>query len=374
MRKTFFALALLVIGAPIYAQIVVSTFEDIDTLFIDDAIIFDEEGNLYGSHFEGSRVYKISPDGTASVFADDLVSPNGMTFDSFGNLHLADFSGNKVYRIDPSGVKTELIPSIHRPSGALKRPDSDTVLISRYFADIILKVAPDGNIDTLAEGDLLNGPVGMIYDEEDELYVGNFDDRRIIHLLEDGSQSELAQIPGPGVLGFIAYDDGIFYGTAYNGAKVYQVRKSDSLVSILAGTTVGETDGDTSVAQFNRPNGICMSPTKDSIFVSDYSTGNVRIISGFKSVGLFNIKLKEFSVFPNPAKNQINIHLNLSDARKVQLQLLNSFGQSVHSEVIGDVNGEVSQILAIPNVAQGIYTLHLSFEEENYFKQIFISP
>lgn len=60
----------------------VSTFFNDATINISDALLLDTQGNLYGSDFNGSNVYKITPSGVASIFASGITSPNGLAFDS----------------------------------------------------------------------------------------------------------------------------------------------------------------------------------------------------------------------------------------------------------------------------------------------------
>ena len=357
------------------SQIMVSTFEGSDSIKIDDAVYVAKDGSVFGSHFEGTSVYKIEKNGIAHKFVDGISGSNGLEFDSSGNLYVVGHKSNKVYKVAPDGSKTEFVPFIHRPSGIIKMPDSDTMLITRYYADIILKVAPDGTMDTLAMGDLLNGPVGLVYDENNELYTGNFDDRKIIHLRNDGTQHEIVQIPGGQNLGFIAYHNGMFYATSFQRAQIYQVRKSDTLMSLLAGgSQTGELDGDTSVALFNRPNGIAMSLTGDSIYVSDYATQNVRIISGYS---IPNSILKIYSAvnvstFPNPVQSRLTVKVNAERSFVADVSLIAVGGKVVWQKKLELNPGDNNTNLNVEKIASGSYFLKITAEDTVVIKKIII--
>lgn len=366
---------LLCIPALANSQVNVSTYENVDTVIVDDAVLVGPNGNVYGSHFEGTRVYKMSPEGSISIFADGLNGANGLEFDSSDNLYVIDHHGGKVHTVTPEGVQTELVSSINRPSGIIKKQDSDTMYVTQYVDHTIVKVAPDGSVSPFISGDLLAGPVGLAYDEDGELYTGNFDNRKIIHISEDGTQSEFATIPGGSWLGFICYEEGHFYGTSFNSSKVYQVRKSDTLISLLAGSTIGEVDGDTSIAKFNRPNGITTSTTGDSLFVSDYGTGNIRIITGFKNyAGLQSVELSQTSIniYPNPAVQNLNVKLNLADKREVDLRIINAKGQIFEQKRVLSGSGTNVFDLNVSSLSNGIYFLEIQIDDSVFYKQFII--
>ena len=62
------------------------------------------------------------------------------------------------------------------------------------------------------------------------------------------------------------------------------------------------------MARFNSPNGIYASRGGDSLLISDFNTGNIRLISGLVT-GLVKESSIELGldVFPNPSDGQINI-------------------------------------------------------------------
>lgn len=312
MKKIYFLL-LLAFPFSLFAQnYFVSTLLD-STLNVDDALALDKEGNLYGSHYMGSAVYKLTPDGTLTTFASGFDTPNGLAFNSKEELYIVDNQGNNIYKLDKSGTFLDTIFIIN-PSGILKSQDSDTMLFTHYMGNHISKLAPDGTIVPWHSGGLLNGPVGLCYDDSSNLYVGNFTDREI-YRVKANSLEYVATIPGPTVgsqrfLGFITYANGWIYGTSFNLHQIFRVHPAytDS-VEWFCGRTIGKIDGHTSVATFDQPNGILASPTGDTLYVSDFGNGNIRIITLFTTAIEPEVTAKPFSVFPNPSSNIIQLEM-----------------------------------------------------------------
>ena len=358
------------------SQLTVSTLENVDSIWIDDEISVGPDGSIFGSRFTDSIIYKRSPSGQISIFASNIVSPNGHDFDSNGNLIVASFYGNKLWKISPNGTASILVNNILNPSGVLKMPGSDTMIVTRYTANMILKVAPNGTLDTLSIGGILNGPVGLVYDDNDELFVANFNNRRIIHIEPNGSQSTLATLPGTGWLGFMTYFDGHFYGTAYNQHKLYDVRQSDTLVSLLCGTTMGNADGDIATAQFNRPNGIVMSSTGDSIFVSDYASGNVRVITGFRAdlggPSFFDQEGVLLHLYPNPANSTVQLEFTIAGSDNLLVHIMTENGKIVQTHNLVGIKGKNSTEIQIDNLTSGSYYVLVEINNIMYSKRFVI--
>lgn len=281
------------------------------SLDIDDAMVLDKEGNLYGSHYMGNAVYKLAPDGTLTTFASGFDTPNGLAFNSAEELYIVDNRGNRIYKLDKSGNFLDTI-IITNPSGIIKAIDSDTMIFTHYMGNHISKLAPDGRIISWHSGGKLNGPVGLCYDDSSHLYVGNFTDREI-YRVKESTLEYVATIPGPTIgsqrfLGFVTYANGWIYGTSFNLDRIYRVHPGyvDS-VEWFSGHGRGNLDGHFSVATFNQPNGILASPSGDTLYISDFGTGNVRMITLFSTAVEDELEEQAFTIFPSPSANEIQI-------------------------------------------------------------------
>mgnify|MGYP001478427389 CR=1 FL=1 len=330
---------------------------------IDDDLIFDQAGNLYGSNYTGSAVYKRTPDGVESIFTNGLDSPNGLAFNSAGDLFVVDNTDNKIYKVAPDGSKEVFVPSIPGPSGILRMHDSDTLLVTSYIIDVVWKLAPDGSFSVYLTHPQFNGPVGLCYDDSLNLYVANFSDRRIFKVNPQGQITFFTQPPLGQYIGFIAYANGYIYATAMNSHKIYRIDLEGNY-SVWLGTTAGSTDGDASVAKFNQPNGIRASSTGDTLYISDLGTRRVRMVTNLGGIsGVKDELMPEWNlaVFPNPLNSDGQITFELSEATMINLELYDEQGRLVRSVLNAEKlsTGTHRYAISKSGLAPGIYFLQM---------------
>ena len=265
-----------------------------------------------------------------------LNTPNGLAFDSNGDLHVVDNQGGAIYKVAPDSTITELVPNIFSPSGIIKMPESDTMIVSCWEGNRLVKVAPDGSYETFIQGNGLVGPVGLAYDENDNLYVGNYTNRWIYKVSPTGVLDTITYLNVPGQnIGFIAYREGFIYATIPWDNKIYKVDLEGNY-ELYAGSSQGSTDGDILEATFNQPNGILLSPGGDSLYISDFNTRSIRIISNIDgTVGtndfIRNSSIAASSIAPNPAFQKVNLNFQLLKKEVVTISVFNINGQSVRS-------------------------------------------
>ena len=324
------ALALLCMGS-LHAQWV-STHFDSASISITDDLIFDQQGNLYGADYSGDKVYKIEPNGTVSPFVSGLNAPNGLAFDSMGNLFICDNTGNAIYKADPTGTIIDTF-GVTNPSGIIKHQTSDTMIFTTYAGHKLIKLAPDGSMSQWFGGLPLRGPVGLSYDDTGKLYVGNFTDRMIYQVLPD-TLIYIARVPGTSGsnLGFIDYANGSLWGTNFQNHKIYRVYLgyTDSVV-LYGGSTAGPDNGPLSTAKFNQPNGIIARG--DSLYISEYATGKVRIIHGL------SLAIEEpepelaLTISPNPVQHQLHVSIPVNGS---EFQIIDMLGKMHLSGILED--------------------------------------
>lgn len=269
--------------AVLFSQQVTTIVNDPSTRFRDD-LLFDAAGNLYCADYGGNAVFKRTPDGTVTTFASGFNTPNGLAFDSQQNLFVADNVGNRIYKLDYSGQFLDTF-AITGPSGLIRMPDSDTLLFTQYPGNSLNKLAPDGTVVPLYTGAPVNGAVGLTWSPEGRLYMANFTDSKVFEVVFGATVTldSLAALPDPASgnswLGFIEYAQGFIWATAFSTHKIYKIDPGDGEVTYVAGSTSGSTDGDVAVARFSNPNGIAASVTGDTLYVSDYGTGRLRMLT-----------------------------------------------------------------------------------------------
>ena len=290
-----------------FAQTVVSTVVDTSAYRFTDDLIFDDSGNLYCADYSGDAIYKRTPGGTVTVFASGMNTPNGMAFDSAGNLFICDNIGNAIYKLSSTGVYLDTFPVTY-PSGLIKDAQSDTMIFTTYGAQSHLKkLAPDGSIINFHSGNPLNGPVGLEY-FQGELYVANFTDREI-YRVEDDTLIFIIQLPGSGSLGFIATVGDKLLATAMGNHKIYSVDPILETVELLAGSAAGHVNGGLDTCRFTTPNGIVANAAGDTVYISEYNTRRLRMITGYALNTDELYKSLELEVYPNPVTEVVNLRM-----------------------------------------------------------------
>lgn len=352
--KSLFLLLLFSIAAA-SAQTVTTIVNDPGYRFTDD-LLFDQSGNLYGADYSGNAVYKRTPDGTLSVFASGFNTPNGLAFDSQENLFVCDNIGNAIYKLDYNGNFLDTF-QVTTPSGIIKDSQSDTLIFTTYGTQSELKkLAPDGTIIDFHIGSPLLGPVGLEYCQN-VLYVANFTDRKIFRVEQD-TLIYIEQVPGSATssVGFITCIGNKLMATNFNNHKIYLVDPIAQTVDLFAGSTAGSTDGDISIAKFTSPNGITTNATGDTIYISEYNTRKLRIITGYT----LNVDEPEgfyFSMYPNPANTHVVITMNDQQPCTIELRATDGTLLQAFENV-----QEKEKLIYLEDLAPGFYFITLTTE------------
>ncbi|NQY81318.1 MAG: SMP-30/gluconolactonase/LRE family protein [Candidatus Caenarcaniphilales bacterium] len=208
--------------------------------------------------FAGSNV---SGDTDASRLAAAFNNPRFIAFDSNGDMFISDRNNHKIKKLDmTSGVVSTFAGS------------------SQGFND---------DLGTAAQFDF---PGGLVFDDDDNLYVADSGNRRIRKIDSSGNVSTVAAHDGGSsvydgdafstLIGDDLGDLEIYNGEVYFADTTYNsVRKLNldtSTISRVAGTTVdGDVLGDAlTTAQFRAPRGIAID-SNGSIYISDDVTNKL---------------------------------------------------------------------------------------------------
>jgi sugar lactone lactonase YvrE len=269
-----------------------------------DGFVFDGEGNIWAAEgWQGRLLYRIRPDGFVSAVSSGFDSPIIPAIDSQGNVYASNFLGNSVTRMRPDGSVGQFGTTAFGPSGCVV--DARDNLYVAHFGvngspngNTIYRFSPEGERDTFATGEILRGPVGMAFDETGNLYSGNILGGEIVKLTPGGTQSLLANVPGPenaNKIGHLAYSDGYLYATGYGHPsvagtnQVFKVSILDGRVDVIAGDGLaGPLDGPAMEAQFRRPNGVAIAHGGKHIFIGEGSETHTgfRVISSEIPLGV----------------------------------------------------------------------------------------
>lgn len=135
-------------------------------------VALDKEGNLYVSSRHEGNIYRVTPSGAKSIFAEGMGIATGLAFDRDGLLYVGDRSGT-IFKIAMNRqvfVFATLEPSVAAYHLAFN--GTGTLMVSGPTTsanETIHAIEPDGQISSFYTG--LGRPQGMAFDRDDNLYV-----------------------------------------------------------------------------------------------------------------------------------------------------------------------------------------------------------
>jgi len=122
---------------------------------------FDNLGRIEPDAVYGQPDFNTRSPNSSGVSGSTMNSPHGVAFDSAGNLWVADSGNNRVLRF-PAASLDNLNPS------------ADTAIGQKSLS------SSSPNSGTAASGSGFNSPWGIAFDSQDNLYVSDFNNTRVL--------------------------------------------------------------------------------------------------------------------------------------------------------------------------------------------------
>lgn len=388
--KNFLTFLFILISSHLIAQTIqVTTLTD--EIPASGGVKLDLAGNLYIANFgqglgnaDGNQIWKLDTAGNLTVFATGFQGASGNDFDSQGNLYQSNIAGDFISKITPDGqVSTFANMGFVSPVG-IAIDSEDNLYVCNCGDNSIIKVTPDGTSSVFSSGTVFSCPNGIDLDHEENLYVSNFSNGDIIKITPDGTPSVFANIPGNNN-GHLTYHplDSIFYVNSHGSHQIYRMTLAQNVTAVVGSGVRGNLDGEGTVAQFSRPNGIALTPSGDTLYLNSsipltngpefpLNPSVVRMITGLNSLNVSAINSVwayegvEMSHFPNPVDTEATIQFDLPQTMDISIQLYSWDGRYIQTMAKGSYSaGQHSLDFKAQNLSTGLYVytiLHQDFQ------------
>jgi hypothetical protein len=287
----------------------------------------DSSGNLYVSDTNNHLIRKITPSGVVSTFAGtgtgafadgtgtnaSFNSPTGVIVDSAGNIYIADGSNHRIRKITSEGIVATLAgsgsPGFADGAGTNasfnypRNPAVDSagnVYVADDGNNRIRKITPAGVVSTFAgqttagafdatgTNATFNAPNGVAVDSSGNVYVADTISNRIRKITSAGVVSTLAgngsqgSSDGTGTNSSFYWPRGVAVDSVGNvyvaddtGVRIRKITPS-GVVTTLAGSSSGFSDGTGTNANFNSPRAITVNSEGTIIYISDTANNRIR--------------------------------------------------------------------------------------------------
>lgn len=262
------------------------------------------------STFAGNNSWG-SNDGTGTIARFN--QPVGVSVNSIGNLYVADKYNHRIRKIISTGAVTTLAGNIYgfaNGTGAAAKFKNPTGIAldgngNIYVADrnnnCIRKITSAGVVTTLAGSTTwgyadgigtaakFKNPTGIAVDGNGNIYVTDSENHRIRKITSAGVVTTLAgstwgSTDGTGAVAKFDTPTGItidgignLYVTDRNNHRIRKIT-STGIVTTLAGSTPGFADGNGTVAKFSVPTGITVDGN-GNLYVTDANNHRIRKIT-----------------------------------------------------------------------------------------------
>lgn len=342
-----------------------------------EGITWGENGRIYALDFVTGEIYRITTTGdirTVGTFNGAL----GGTIDIAGNYYFSEFNTGNIIKIDTAENASVYAEGLIGPAGILIDETNQIMYVSNYTGNRISKIdmlAENPVPTTLASDGLINGPDGLVFSPEGDLISCNFNDNNIQRITPKGEVTKFTTLTGSQNSGYIVRrgDEYIVPG-AYT-AYIYSI-SLDGTVRKFAGTgTAGYTDGTVAAAQFSFPNGIAISPTGDTLLITESTTdGRIRMVTDLEVISqiLWPAIDSPIKISPNPSSDWLTIQFTLNEAQQLKIDLLD-----VNSAMLNtlyqakQVSGVFQERIALPSHLQsGTYFIRIRAGDKVYYSPI----
>jgi len=360
-RIITFCLLFFTLGTGLSFSQMVSTLT-VDTTKSFEAMHWHEDGRIYCVDYANGRLYQIHLDGSVDIILQGFSALAGGGFDADGNFYVASINAGEILRVNGPNDYTVVAGGFSQPVGVLQdQVNPDIFYVSEWQTSKVTKfIMSTGELIPFVQGDGIFGPDGMLWDWNGDLMVSNFNNHKIHTIDAEGNVAAFWDLDDNGDLGYIAIVDDFVYVPSLGNNHVLRINQQGQATTIAGSGDVGNDDGTWSNAEFNDPNGLCASPSGDTLLIGDGP--RIRLITGFSpSLDVVEIEQSmDFSITPNPVTSDLRMTLSAREQDEVEWQIIDDSGR-VNKEGTWQVSKQYlfQGSVSIVDLAQGKYHLRL---------------
>ncbi|MEM6628095.1 MAG: T9SS type A sorting domain-containing protein [Bacteroidota bacterium] len=375
-RKHFTILLLFIsLGLTVSGQQVSTLISDPTRTF--EALHWHEDGRIYAIDYNNGRIYQVFADGKVETLLEGEGFANlaGGGFDNQSNFYFSDIAEGVVYRLNPDTSYTEITSGLNQPVSILNDLQNDSVLfVTEYGSNKVTQVEiSTGQQVPLAAGEGINGPDGLIRDWEGNFLVSNFNNS-LIHKVDSlGNVSLFARLPDEGFMGYATLSGDFLYVPSLTGRQLFRIDREGE-ATLIAGTgEQGLEDGPGEVATFLQPNGTCISPSGDTLLVSDGST--IRMVTNLASLVNRERQLvfEQVLISPNPAKDELRVDFSISTPTTLDWKVYDQLGRMVKYGTTKLLSPGTNQLrVSTKDFNPGMYYIQFKNGQNNWSQHPFV--
>ncbi len=350
--------------------------QQVSTLLTDaqrefESIHWLEDGRILSADYTNGNLYEIKLDGTVSTLVTGFSNLAGGGIDKAGNFYFSGIAAGTVLKLNEDNSYSEVTSGINQPVGVLPTDNEDEIYVASYGASTLYLVnTATGTKTSFAVANGINGPDAIVYHDDGDILIANFNNNRIHKVTSGGEVSLFATIPSNGFLGYLALGESKIYTAAFSGKKIYEVTMDGQITHIAGSGEEGKVDGSALDATFTTPNGVALSPTGDTLLVTD--AASVRMITGLNTVS--DVIEEEFEasfvLSPNPVIDLLTVNLKQEIELK-KWEIIDQQGKLVKVQNL-DTIPTTPFTVSTSDLADGVYTFRLTSEKQKIQVKSFV--
>ncbi len=343
-----------------------------------EAITWAEDGRIFSVDYVDGDIYKIDAQGNLNSLGT-YSTPLGGAMDAAGNFYFSELNTGKVHRVDMNDAITEYASGMIGPAGILIDDENNLMYVANYSGNSISVIdmsAANPSPTTLASGGGINGPDGLAFSPEGDIISANFNNNKVNKITPTGEVSNFATLTGSTGSGYLIPWENGYMITGAGGHGLFSLSATGEATKLNGTGALGYADGDLENARFNLPNGIAISPSMDSILITESSAvGRIRLLTFEDMISDTNeemITVENIEISPNPASEKLHLIFQNKESGKAEISLLDIRGAVVDSLFSGHINtGTFDQTFILDKqLMAGIYLLQISVNGSIYSQKV----